>query len=80
MSFLALAPTTSASYPQQPKAKLTSGALAQVPESPEMKRRSSSLSSDGTKNAGIRFLKLGPVHWGEHREGEKSDWNEVVIE
>jgi hypothetical protein len=74
-TFLSLAPTTSASYPQQPKSRLTSGALASVPEGHEIKRRTSSMSSDGNKSVGFRFLKLGPVHFGEHQEEQQSDWN-----
>ena len=38
-------------------------------------RRSSSLSSDGSQK--MRFLKLGPVHFGE---GGKGDWSEAVDE
>jgi hypothetical protein len=38
-------------------------------------RRSSSLSSDGSTQK-RRFLKLGPVHFGE----SKDDWSEEVIE
>ncbi|KAF4620136.1 hypothetical protein G7Y89_g14687 [Cudoniella acicularis] len=44
-------------------------------------RRSSSMSSEGS-NAGLnqrrRFLRLGPVHYGEDRDG-KGDWSEEVI-
>jgi hypothetical protein len=77
-TFLSLAPTTSASYPQRPVATLTSGALAQVPETPELKqRRTSSMSSEGNKSTGVRFLKLGPVHWGAHMEGQQDDWSAV---
>lgn len=79
-TFLSLAPTTSASYPQQPKTKLTPGALAEVPVAPELKQRTSSMSSDGNKSAGFRFLKLGPVHWGEHQEDNKTDFNQVAVE
>lgn len=39
-------------------------------------RRSSSLSSDGS-NQKKRFLKLGPVHFGD---GGKNDWSEDVVE
>ena len=39
-------------------------------------RRSSSLSSDGSSQK-RRFLKLGPVHFGEDGKG---DWSEEVIE
>jgi hypothetical protein len=40
-------------------------------------RRSSSLASDDSGNAKLRFLKLGPVHWGEG-DG-KGDWSEVGV-
>ena len=84
-TFLALAPKTSETYPSVPKAK---PAEAPVPaaEQPVLseeatKRRSSSLSSDGAKSAsGFRFLKLGPVHWGEHPGDDKTDFHEVAIE
>jgi predicted phage gp36 major capsid-like protein len=105
-TFLSLAPTTSASYPQQrsspsastvsPKivaadvaatttesaAALTEAApLAAVEEldgSGQPKhRRSSSLASDESGNAKLRFLKLGPVHWGE---GDGTgDWSEAEV-
>jgi hypothetical protein len=39
-------------------------------------RRSSSLSSDGS-NQKKRFLKLGPVHFGD---GGKNDWSEDVVQ
>jgi hypothetical protein len=76
-TFLSLAPATSDSYP---KARLASEALARVPQTPETKRRTSSTSSDGNKSTGFRFLKLGPVHYGEHHGDNKTDWNEAVIE
>ncbi len=40
-------------------------------------RRSSSLASDESGNAKLRFLKLGPVHWGEG-DG-KGDWSEAGV-
>ncbi|KAL2154981.1 hypothetical protein VTH82DRAFT_3657 [Thermothelomyces myriococcoides] len=85
-TFLSLAPSTSDSYPrtQRPKQPLTSEALAAAtkqqdgPTSDEAtKRRSSSLSSDASKS---RFLKLGPVHWGEHQDDHKGDFYEVAVE
>jgi hypothetical protein len=95
--FLSLAPATSASYPRAPKPRqpsetestssLTAAAL--VAEAAKqsndqldsIKRRTSSLSSDGAKNPnGFRFLKLGPVHWGEHPGDHKADWHEVAVE
>lgn len=42
-------------------------------------RRSSSMSSDGStgSKSRFRFLKLGPVHWGEHQGEHKEDWHEL---
>ncbi|KAH8883861.1 hypothetical protein GQ53DRAFT_752693 [Thozetella sp. PMI_491] len=92
-NFLSLAPNTSESYPREqrkpgsPSAMttplpLTAGALAEATEedSTAAKRRASSLSSDGSKSTARRFLKLGPVHWGEHQDDHKGDWHEVAIE
>ncbi|KAJ9143943.1 hypothetical protein NKR19_g6674 [Coniochaeta hoffmannii] len=94
--FLSLAPTTSSSYPVTPKPRtastptsepsalpLTTTTLAQVPAAVpvEPKPRTESLSSDGSKSgAGLRFLKLGPVHQGEHLDGAKGDWHELAVE
>jgi len=88
--FLSLAPATSASYPQAPKraaaasgTPLTTGALSALPAQLTVKERTSSMSSDGssTKPASVvRFLKLGPVHYGEHADGGRVDWSDVVIE
>ncbi|KAK3393732.1 hypothetical protein B0H63DRAFT_516902 [Podospora didyma] len=90
-AFLSLAPSTSDSYPRTQKSKqpskpdaLTAEALADVPKQDEsamdiMKRRTSSLSSDGSKSR-LRFLKLGPVHWGEHQDDHKDDFHEVAVE
>lgn len=85
--FLQLAPATSNSYPQvqrsqQPKTEAEpAAAAAAVPAesnaataSPQpVQRRSSSLSSSSS-NDGMRFLKLGPVHWGEHMEDHQGDF------
>ncbi|KAK0747856.1 hypothetical protein B0T21DRAFT_277202 [Apiosordaria backusii] len=86
-TFLSLAPSTSESYPRNQQkqeatpAPLTAEALAAVPvvqqQQDEQKRRASSLSSDASK---FRFLKLGPVHWGEHQDGVKEDFYEVAVE
>jgi len=78
--FLSLAPATSASYPQQPKSRLTSAALEQLVDGQAAKPRTGSMSSDGNKSAGLRFLKLGPVHFGEHRSESQSDWHDAVVE
>lgn len=68
--FLSLIPTTSSSYPQQPKPE-----QAAVPS---QRRRTSSASTDaGVVPASQRFLKLGPVHWGEHLDDHKEDWHAV---
>lgn len=83
-NFLSLAPNTSDSYPRAQKTKeaeqpLTAETLAEVTKKDETKRRTSSLSSDGSKN-GFRFLKLGPVHYGEHQDESKGDFFEVAVE
>ncbi|GAB1310261.1 hypothetical protein MFIFM68171_00471 [Madurella fahalii] len=85
-TFLSLAPKTSDSYPrtQRVPQPLTAEALAEVPKqdgvsADTMKRRTSSLSSDASKNR-FRFLKLGPVHWGEHQDDHKEDFHEVAVE
>ncbi|KAL7620402.1 hypothetical protein AAE478_009397 [Parahypoxylon ruwenzoriense] len=61
--FLSLAPTTSASYPSAQSIKPT-----------HHTRRSSSQSSVGSAGS-LRFLKLGPVHYGERQE----DYHEVAV-
>ncbi|KAK4129425.1 hypothetical protein N657DRAFT_677047 [Parathielavia appendiculata] len=83
-TFMSLAPITSDSYPRTQRAKqpLTAEALAQVAtqdgaSADATKRRTSSLSSDASK---FRFLKLGPVHWGEHQDDDKGDFREVAVE
>jgi hypothetical protein len=70
---------------EEPAAPLTAEALAEATKAQEeahielMKRRTSSLSSDGSKSR-LRFLKLGPVHWGEHQDEHKGDWHEVAVD
>ncbi|RDL33099.1 uncharacterized protein BP5553_08538 [Venustampulla echinocandica] len=96
--FLALAPTTSDSYPTSPKARPDSTATATVssagaqaaivsaevagtpalPDNLLKSRRSSSTGSEGSTGQKGRFLKLGPVHFGEDKDG-KGDWSEDVI-
>lgn len=91
-TFLSLTPNTSESHPRTQKAKdttvsaLTADALTQATkegDSPVLmakQHRTSSLSSDGSKTR-LRFLKLGPVHWGEHQGAEnQGDWHEVAVE
>lgn len=89
-NFLSLAPSMSDSYPRQKpvvvaekSTPLTADALAEIPKkeaSMEVtKRRTSSLSSDGSKS-GFRFLRLGPVHYGEHQDETKGDFFEVAVE
>ncbi|GAW22698.1 hypothetical protein ANO14919_122410 [Xylariales sp. No.14919] len=67
-AFLSLAPETSASYPTARDIK-----PAAHP------RRSSSVSSAGS-TGGLRVLKLGPVHYGEHPDEHKEDFHEVAVE
>ncbi|KAI0178773.1 hypothetical protein GGR52DRAFT_533410 [Hypoxylon sp. FL1284] len=70
-SFLSLAPTTSESYP-------TAQSIKPAPHA----RRSSSASSLGSQSSksSQRFLKLGPVHFGEHPDEHKEDYHEVFID
>jgi hypothetical protein len=77
-TFLSLAPKTSESYPQTQKAKqpATPAEATVSRDHDALKRRTSSLDSTG----GLRFLKLGPVHWGEHQDEHQGDWHEVAIE
>jgi hypothetical protein len=88
-NFLTLAPKTSDSYPRtqnkQPKAStLPTGDAAEAGKLEDAiaavsKHRTSSVSSDGSKSR-LRFLKLGPVHWGEHQGDHKDDFHEVAVE
>ncbi len=82
--FLSLAPATSNSYPKtQESAYISSTAVAADDAAALVdakQRRSSSLSSTNSTAPGLRILKLGPVHWGEHRDEHKGDWHEVAIE
>ncbi|KAL8370533.1 hypothetical protein RB595_000756 [Gaeumannomyces hyphopodioides] len=73
--FLSLAPTQSASYPQAQRSLQQQAGAAPTALEAELhrQRRSSSLSSVGS-NGGLRFLKLGPVHWGEHQEDHQGDF------
>lgn len=79
--FLSLAPTTSASYPSTSLTKSPVQAPAKVTTTAEINiellrsRRSSSMSSDTSGK--LRFLKLGPVHYG--KGDGLGDWSEVVI-
>ncbi len=66
-NFLSLAPSTSESYPSVQDIK------------PAGPRRSSSTSTS-SETKSLRFLKLGPVHWGEHPDEHKEDWHEVTNE
>ncbi|CAL3973640.1 hypothetical protein PZA11_005812 [Diplocarpon coronariae] len=75
--FLSLAPATSASYPVK-QAAVSKPAIAGAGPvvTADKARRSSSLSSDGSLMQKRRFLRLGPVHFGN---GE-GDWSEEVVE
>ncbi|KAM3086506.1 hypothetical protein ACMFMG_000639 [Clarireedia jacksonii] len=89
-SFLSLAPKTSASYPANPISKSETPPVEtkEVSGLSELDRelllkasRSESMSSDassvGAQKSSGRFLKLGPVHFGEN-DG-KGDWSEQVV-
>ncbi|KAJ8120540.1 hypothetical protein ONZ43_g2775 [Nemania bipapillata] len=71
VTFLSLAPETSASYP-----------TAQDIKPAAHPRRSSSVSSTGSVGGTgiLRVLKLGPVHYGEHPDEHKADYHEVAVE
>jgi hypothetical protein len=75
--FLSLAPATSDTYPKQQTGSSipTSPSTSEAP-STASSRRTSSQSSAG----GLRFLKLGPVHHGEHLGEHKEDYYEVAVE
>lgn len=83
-AFLSLAPTTSESYPtQKPARDLAAASDIDIVKEEGLKktRRSSSLSSDSSTASGSgkpRFLKLGPVHWGESVDGN-GDWSEESV-
>ncbi|KAK0657589.1 hypothetical protein B0T16DRAFT_453030 [Cercophora newfieldiana] len=75
-AFLSLVPNTSEARVQE-KQPLTADALAELPKKEETaseaaKRRTSSLSSDGSK-AGFRFLRLQDTE-------KKGDFFEVAVE
>jgi hypothetical protein len=73
--FLNLAPTTSGSF-QQPAA--APAAASDAAPKTGTARRSSSVSTVSSTGAQQRFLKLGPVHFGEHLDPEnKEDWSAV---
>jgi len=81
--FLTLAPTTSAGYPgfvikSAAKETTVDASIPIVADSETIdmmkSRRSSSLSSTASAKK-ARFLKLGPVHFGE----SEGDWSEDVI-
>jgi len=78
-----LAPATSASYPTQKPARDPAAASEiEILKAEVLKknRRSSSMSSDISTASGSgkpRFLKLGPVHWGE--SDGTGDWSEESV-
>ncbi|KAI9744605.1 MAG: hypothetical protein M1818_002134 [Claussenomyces sp. TS43310] len=59
-NFLSLAPTLSASFPQRRGKASTTDAMI-----PTVHHRSSSAGSTASTSSTLRFLRLGPVHWGE---------------
>jgi len=81
IKFLSLAPTTSASYPSSPvkapvEAPVKPATASEIDAALVKSRRSSSLSSDASGK--LRFLKLGPVHYGK---GDGfGDWSDAVSE
>ncbi|KAI1465397.1 uncharacterized protein F4812DRAFT_461708 [Daldinia caldariorum] len=64
--FLSLVPTTSASYPTAESIKPAT----------HTRRSSSQSSASSTSTNSLRFLKLGPVHYGEQQE----DYHEVAVD
>jgi hypothetical protein len=80
-TFLSLAPTTSASYPSSPLIKSPVQTTLKAPTAEEINiellksRRSSSLDSESSGK--LRFLKLGPVHYG--KGDGLGDWSEAII-
>jgi hypothetical protein len=71
-------PLTHGAMPEEPIATPRSMSSSVVSLAEPKSRRSSSMSSDGsTGKARLRFLKLGPVHWGEHQGDHKEDWHEL---
>lgn len=75
MTFLSLGPVTSDSFPKVQPAQTATAAPTTESTAEMHKRRSSSLSSAG---GGMRILKLGPVHYGEHPGDCKSDFHQEV--
>lgn len=79
--FLSLAPTTSASYPQNPSSRApaakdnstTENTQTEEAQQPEASSRRSSSSS----TTGFKVLKLGPVYWGEHADDHKEDFHMI---
>ncbi|KAL2271048.1 hypothetical protein VTJ83DRAFT_419 [Remersonia thermophila] len=73
-TFLPLAPSVSESAPRRP----SQPDIAAGSETINKRRTSSSASTSSTTS--FRFLRLGPVHDGEHLGGEKGDYSEVAVE
>jgi hypothetical protein len=83
MTFLSLAPTTSASYPTSPAIKSPTqttpeqGPTTEVMKTLEIEEISLNTRRSSSSDSGRGFLKLGPVHFGEG-DG-KGDWSEHVV-
>ena len=75
--FLALAPATSGT--NSPAVPTLEVAKPAVDGSASIARRSSSVSTTNSNAPALRFLKLGPVHFGEHQDADdKEDWSAVA--
>jgi hypothetical protein len=79
--FLSLAPVSSASYPSTPLTQsplqeaVKPTATAEVDLELLKSRRSSSVASEASGK--LRFLKLGPVHYG--KGDGLGDWSDAVV-
>jgi len=82
--FLTLAPTVSASYPTKEQAESPVSTALSSPDPAASagnafgRRRSSTTSSSSSQPQSLRFLKLAPVHYGQHVGQENVDFHEVA--